>query len=282
MKKILYILLIIVFITSCTSNNSSNETYEDTRFEEMMYEFYQNHLRYPRSSSDYCRMVYVYDSLNDFDFARLMSEIPTAKLESYNRYNQFMDSVHIALDGIYGTGSPYFSWQLFYRNMSDDDMEYTNGKIIYHNQDDGCTYYAYDMMNSINDWILNKKSLEDFDVHKMIRTKEFLCFRMCSKDSVFIKFPKKVFNKYKAQKDVWNMVDSVTMSIQDRMPHKRLLKYGIRYHRNGKIEPIDNRRKLPQEIVNCKPLLHYMDSCINIDNRVEFVQFYFVKRFCDE
>ena len=282
MKKILYILLIIVFIASCSSNNSSNETYEDSRFEEMMYEFYQNHLRYPKSSSDYCRMVYVYDSLNDFGFARLMSDIPTARLESYKRYNQFMDSVYIALNGEYGSGSPYFSWQLFYRNMSDDDMEFKNGKIIYYNKDDGCTYYAYDMMYSINDWILNKKSLEDFDVHKMIRTKEFICFRMCSKDSVFIKFPKKVFNKYKAHNDVSEMVDSATMSIQDRMPHKRLLKYGIRYHRNGKIESIDKRRKLPQEIVNCKPLLHYMDSCINIDNRVEFVQFYFVKRFCDE
>lgn len=277
MKKILYILLIIIFADSC----SFHKLYVDSQFEQEMYDFYQNHLRYPRSSRDYCESFYKCDSLNNYKFACQLLNSSNLNFKTLDEYNHSLDSAYLYYRDHKMGLIPYFSWIGFYKNLSDNDMKYKHGKVLIKKKLDNCTYYANDMMKIVNNWIYNKKPFDKYDTYppeldRMAR--EFVCFRMCTKDSILINYPKNIFNKYKAYKDVYEMVDSVTMPIQKRMQHKDIVKYEIRYHRNGKIESIDKRRKLPQEIVNCKPLHHYMDSCINIDNRVEFVQFYYIKR----
>ena len=86
---------------------------------------------------------------------------------------------------------------------------------------------------------------------------------MRSKDSILIDLPETVYDEKKAVDDMSRIVDSVLVH-----GNKNL-------HRGGKMETVDRSLALPDEIKNCKQLVHYMDSCVNLDKRVDFIQFYY-------
>ena len=63
---LLYILFsFFVFVTSCSSYSTSMDEY----YEGWIYDFYNSNLRYPKSSTDFCRRFYACDSLNTFEYS---------------------------------------------------------------------------------------------------------------------------------------------------------------------------------------------------------------------
>lgn len=86
MKKIYYLLVLLVVVgTSCSEKRTKNEVKSishresgDLRVE--MEAFFLDNLRYPRGTRDYCRRIYLQDSLNNFWFARGWSNKPNVKV----------------------------------------------------------------------------------------------------------------------------------------------------------------------------------------------------------
>ena len=103
---------------------------------------------------------------------------------------------------------------------------------------------------------------------------------MCTKDSIVIEYPDSVFNKNRIYDKLVTIIDdSISKYNPEMSPKDGYILYGIRYYRNGTLRPADESSKFPQEIMNNKRLIEIMDSCLNIDKRIDFMQFYYVKKF---
>lgn len=277
MKKILYILLIIVFGESCFSKSSPN-IYEDDAFENLMYEYYNFCLRYPRSTNDYLKMFYTHDSLNNFSFVRSVSFSPKVKFKFCKDYIDFIDSVYSS--DAYAGGVAYMLWKAYYINQSDDDMEYKNGKLYFHNNDDKNIYYAKDFKYIVNEWLSKNTSLSNFSYWKRKQVLDYINIKMCTKDSIVIEYPDSVFNKNRIYDKLVTIIDdSIGKYNPEMSPKDGYILCGIRYYRNGTLRPADESSKFPQGIMNNKRLIEIMDSCLNIDERIDFMQFYYVKQF---
>lgn len=279
-KSLFISISFIVLLTSCNVNNSSGTIHEDGSFELMMYGFYNAHLRYPRSTNDYCRMFYLHDSINDFKFARWHSDSTTIRFESYDDYNRYLDSVYTSHSDDHLGMVPYFTWQLFYKNRSEDDMEYKNGKLFFYNKDDGCTYCVNSYVPIVHDWLIKRRTLDaiyEFSTEEQKLMDDYLCVKLCTKDSLVIDFPDSVFNKYECYNKLSDIVDSATINVQEFNSNDSIICYSIRYNCNGKIESAEKENILPKEISNNQQLIQYMDSCVHIDKRIGFLQFVFVK-----
>ena len=282
MKKIYYLLVLLVIVgTSCSEKRTKNEVKSishresgDLRVE--MEAFFLDNLRYPRGTRDYCRRIYLQDSLNNFWFARGWSNKPNVRFNSYEEYNEFMDSVFsVVIKCCQGAGVPYFSWPRFYRNQRDNDIYCKDGKVFADIEDTDSIYYSYDIRNAMHDYYFRKKTEDDFHAGTFSTIMKLTCVRAYSKDSLFVDLPKSVFNDGKAYHDMRLIVDSVILQINKRNPDAKTFHYAIRYHKNGKFESADKEwDPLPAEITSNKNLIHYMDSCVRIDKRVDFIQFY--------
>lgn len=280
MKKILCLLALVAFVgTSCSLKRAKNEpkriSYgERTDLNSEMDRFFLNNLRYPRGTRDYCRRFYLQDSLNNFKFARRLSNKPNVRFNSYEEYNEFMDSVY-SEDIKCHQGVPYFSWPRFYRNQRDNDIYCKDGKVFADIEDTDSICYSYDIRNAMHEYYFCEKTEDDFEDERFRTIMKLTCVRAYSKDSLYVDLPKSVFNDGKAYHDMRLIVDSVILQINKRNPDAKLFHYAIRYHKNGKFESADKEwDSLPTEITSNKNLIHYMDSCVRIDKRVDFIQFY--------
>lgn len=262
---------------SCSSNNKTNKICKEDNFGYLMYQFYNNHLRYPKSTNDYFRMIYVHDSINDFKFAHSLSGKYYVRFNSCKEYVEFVDSVYSSNE--YAGGVDYMSWKAYYKNQSDDDIRYKDGKLFFYNKDDGCTYYTYDIKTLVDKWFSGEKKFNDFDGWEWVQISNYINIKMCTVDSITIEYPDSVFDKIKAYKDLACMVNESNINRQNIKSENKTRGCGIRYYRNGTICPIDGGCDLPEEIVNNKCLINYMDSCVHIDKRIDFMQFYLVKIF---
>lgn len=279
MKKIIYLAILSMIITSChpvrvLDTSDLDFIFDKKYFTDLMNEFYYNHLRYPESSSDYCYSIYKQDCLNDFKFARIRSGCSTVTFKSYDDYNYFVDSVYSYYKRTCKCVH-YMDWPLFYRNMSENDMEYKDGMLIFHNSDKGNTYYTPNIESQIHSWLDEGTYMKDSSIWRRQQVSQYICAKLCSKDSIVINFPDSVFNKIAAHKKIFKMVDSAIINIYKMNPSQKLFYYGIRYYRNGKIKSTRQGYELPDEIVKNPQLIQYIDSCVHIDKRVDFLQFVF-------
>ena len=270
MNKIIIAVMVILLVCSC----SRLGMYKENDFGYMMNDFYNCHFRYPNSSEDYCNMFFKDDSLNDFVFARLMADTSEVHIESYEEYNAFMDStydVHIRL-GDYGMPH-YFSWPHMYKNMSDDDFKCTKNKVIYYNKEDATKYYAYTVMHIVRKWLDGKKKWKQFGIQEKQLIMNYRVVKTCVNDSMRLQLPDSIFDYPKAYHDVFSILDRhVSQRIQEQNDGK-MRHYLIRYYGDGKLVPAEGTRSLPEEFVHDTLAIHYLDSCMNIDSRINFIQF---------
>ena len=279
MKKILYLFALVFITISCTSEKTTEMDLDmiqaRIRCREMMNEFYENHLRYPRNSKDYCRCFYAHEKLNNFKWARLLSDKPNVTFSSLEDYNEFMDSVYTSQKKLYRDAAPNFTWQVFYKNNSDNDIVCKDGLVRFENHSDGITYYTYDIRTSLRRVLLHEYGYKLYSEGELNDICRALSVRMRSKDSILIDLPETVYDRFKTSRDLSRIADSV-LSQGNKKPQNAKFRYmGIRYHRGGKMETVDRSLALPDEIKNYKQLVHYMDSCVNLDKRVDFIQFYY-------
>ncbi len=282
MKKIYYLLVLLVIVcTSCSDKRKKNEVKgishrESSDLRGEMEAFFLDNLRYPRGTRDYCRRIYLQDSLNNFKFARRLSYKPNVRFNSYEEYNEFMDSVYSEYIKCYQwVGVPYFSWPRFYRNQRDNDIYCKDGKVFADIEDTDSICYSYDIRNAMHEYYFCEKTEDDFEDERFRTIMKLTGVRAYSKDSLFVDLPKSVFDEGKAYHDMRLIVDSVILQINKRNPDAKSFHYAIRYHKNGKFESADKEwDSLPTEITSNKNLIHYMDSCVRIDKRVDFIQFY--------
>ncbi len=277
--KYFYIIVILAHLfISCGSNDSKIKSISygersDLNFE--MDKFFLNNLRYPSGTRDYCRRFYLQDSLNNFKFARRFSEQPDVSFNSYEKYNNFMNSVYSTYIKQNYTMVCYFSWPRFFRNQRDNDIYCKDGKVFADIEDTDSICYSYDIRNAMHEYYFCEKTEDDFEDERFRTIMKLTCVRAYSKDSLFVDLPKSVFNDGKAYHDMRLIVDSVILQINKRNPDAKTFHYAIRYHKNGKFESADKEwDPLPAEITSNKNLIHYMDSCVRIDKRVDFIQFY--------
>ena len=279
MKKILYLLAFVFITISCTSEKTTEMDFDmiqaENRCSEMMEEFYQNHLRYPRNSKDYCRCFYAHEKLNKFKWARLLSDKPNVTFSSLEDYNEFMDSVYTSQKKLYRDAAPNFTWQVFYKNNSDNDIVCKDGLVRFENHSDGITYYTYDIRPKLQKILLHEYGRRLYGYKDWFAIGPVLSSRMRSKDSILIDLPETVYDEKKAVDDMSRIVDSVLVHGNKNLQNAKFHSLGVRYHRGGKMETVDRSLALPDEIKNCKQLVHYMDSCVNLDKRVDFIQFYY-------
>ena len=281
MKKIYYLLVLLVIVgASCSDKRKKNEVKrisygERSDLNSEMDRFFLNNLRYPRGTRDFCRRFYLQDSLNNFKFARGYSERPDVSFSSYGEYNDFMNSVYSIYIKYQYFMVWYFSWPRFYRNQRDNDIYCKDGKVFADIEDTDSIYYSYDIRNAMHDYYFRKKTEDDFHAGTFSTIMKLTGVRAYSKDSLFVDLPKSVFDEGKAYHDMRLIVDSVILQINKRNPDAKTFHYAIRYHKNGKFESADKEwDSLPAEITSNKNLIHYMDSCVRIDKRVDFIQFY--------
>lgn len=278
---LLYILFsFFVFVTSCSSYSTSMDEY----YEGWIYDFYNSNLRYPKSSTDFCRRFYACDSLNNFEYINgCPLDTILTEINSYYEYNRLLDSIHsfpTMIDGETKSRYKTCDWQTFYNNMSNDDIKIKKGKIIFYDRVNKQKYIVKELLPLVHKWcyIDYDEVPLDLSINQEYNIERFVHPKMCTKDSIVIDLPDTILKPYSTYSALYKMVDSATKPIQERLSNNDYIYYIVRYYRNGNIKSAEQERELPDEIINCSPLIHYMDSCVHIDDRIDFMQFYYGKR----
>lgn len=270
MKNITITIMTMIFVTSC----SRLGMYKENDFGYMMNDFYNCHFRYPKSSEDYCLMFYKNDSLNSFKFACLQSGHSEVPIASYEEYNAFMDSVydvHARL-GDYGM-LPYFSWPRMYKNKSDGDFKCTKNKVIFYNKEDNTRYYAYTVVPVVRKWLDGKKKWEQFSILEKQLIMNYRIVKTCVNDSMVLNLPDSIIDYQKVYRDVFSILDRHVSQSAQIQRNGKIRHYLIRYYGDGKLLPVEGNRYLPKEFIHDTLAIHYLDSCMNIDSRIKFIQF---------
>lgn len=276
MKSIIFTAMTMLLVCSCTHEIYSSKygLCRDDGFKDLMNDFYDCHFRYPKSSEDYCHMFYKNDSLNDFAFARLQSDSSEVHIKSYTEYNVFLDSVYHS--HLYGSGMlPYFSWPHMYENMANDDMKCTKKKVIIYNKEDDTRYYAYTVMHVVRKWLYGRKKWRQFDISEKQLIMKYRLIKTCVNDSMRLQLPDSVFDYPKAYSEVYNILIRHTNKNDQKQKTGKMKHYLIRYYGNGNLVSAEDKRPLPKEFVHDTQAIHFLDSCMNIDKRIKFIQFAF-------
>ena len=127
-------------------------------------------------------------------------------------------------------------------------------------------------MHVVHKWLDGKKAWRQFDILEKQLIANYRVVKTCVNDSMRLLLPDSVFDYPKAYHDVFSILNRhVNHSTQEQNDGK-MRHYLIRYYGNGKLVSA-GKRSLPEEFVHDTLAIHYLDSCMNIDSRIKFIQF---------
>ncbi len=265
MGKFTLILLFICCISSC----SQYEHYEDDDFRELMDDFYNRHMRYPTGASDYTYMFYKSDSINYFEYLRTRTDEKLEQIISYERYYQILDSLYTEV----GTYNFFLTFQRFIHEDADDiKITYDKDSIMMKDDKEKIIFTSRNIEKLLHG-IGSKEEWEQLDIRKRLVIRKFQQAKLYNSDSIILLLPDSVFNSGKSSVDIYHKGLFLVMgSLTKEDKEFRKTQY-FRYSKKNGITDIKNRKINVAPDERSQKLIQCLDSIINIDKRINFIQF---------
>lgn len=283
MKNSILLLFIILLYCSCNSGNNSYQTDKKAdymagsdNFKDIIDIFYYRHLRLPTSAKDYTYMFYKSDSLNYFDYINLYRERNNhLNYLSFDEYESLIDSLYHTPDGRINS---FLSWlYVFHQRPESFEIVFNQDSIGIKDLLTKNVISARNIETLISGFIKNKWSWIDSNVKVSEKEKlyNYLNVKVCSKDTIVIDFPDSLLNALQLTHNVFELgyplfEDSVITMPKGKENDILLV---LRYNKKDGITDLENNRISIGNTKSGQRLIQYLDSLIDMDSRIYFLQF---------
>lgn len=265
MGKFTLTLLFICCISSC----SQYEHCEDDIFREAMDDFYSCHMRYPAGASDYTYMFYKSDSVNNFEYLRARTDEKLEQTISYERYYQVLDSLYPEV--------VTYDFSLVFQHFIHEDADYI--KITYDKDsimmkdDKKKIIFTSRNIEELLHEIDSEEEWKQLDTNERLVILKFQQAKLFNSDSIILLLPDSVFNSGKSSVDIYHKgLFLVVGPLAKENKEFRKTQY-FRYSKKNGITDIKNRKINVAPDERSLKLIQCLDSIINIDKRINFIQF---------
>lgn len=267
MKTNILICIFAILFLSC----EHYESFVDDNVTEIMDNFYLSNLRYPINSADYCYRFYRNDSINDFAWSKLMSNKKNIALTSYEAYNAFHDSLYSIMieDNLF---NPYLYYQYGMRHNTIDLMRDRENCVLIDKQRKYKLSATNNIENAFEDF---HRGTEDFSTFIMGHMREWnrICkfqeLKAYTSDSLLLDISDSILDRDKANKDICGILDIRTENC--KIPSSKY--YIVQYSGKNGIHGVNPKDSVPDDVKENKTLCDYLDSILEVDGRIAFIQF---------
>ena len=283
MKNSIVLLFVILSYCFCNSGNNRYQADKETDYmagsdnlKDIIDSFYYRHLRLPTSAKDYTYMFYKSDSLNHFDYINLYRESNKHFIYlSFDEYESLIDSLYHTPDGRINS---FLSWlYVFHQRPESFEIVFNQDSIGIKDLLTKNVISARNIESLISGFIKSKWSWIDSKVKVSEKEKlyNYLNVKVCSKDTIVIEFPDSLLKVLQPTQKIFKLgyplfEDSVITMPKGKENDILLV---LRYNKKDGITDLDNNRITIDNSEPSQRLIQYLDSLINMDNRIYFLQF---------
>ena len=300
-KKIITKMKILVkklFLLVCLTGFLSCESYkvwEDYNFDEIMFEYFNTNLSYPKTGEEFCQRWFIKDSVDHFEW-RLKGtaeyvwydlNLDELKHLSYQHYNEILDTLYTidyerhrkALEN--ETDSPLWkylstrmTWQYIYRNKDWIRFEQEDTLVAMYNTKKKEKYLTSNYLH------LDKKYLKDpanipYDSSTNLRRLNAL--KVFTKDSISIA-PDTTFentNFPKENEEIRSIIEQMNASKESSGNRESLTRknYVLHYNRRGEMRDFVNDAPAPASFCKNDTLINFLERWMDRDARIDFIHF---------
>ena len=264
MKKLLYlcISMSVCLVLACTKYEYWNE---ETIVNQVLEDFYINHLRYPRTAIELADGFYKADSVNDFNFLR--SLLNTNKTIDVSNQLYFQ-----SLDSLTSNSSLYLKWILLFKNHPDDFVfSFSDDSIIIVDNYHKSIITERNANKIFETYVENEMQLKEWDIQKYLLLHNIIRTKLCNKDSIVVSFPDSVMDTLLPTAHLFRygtkLFKHKNIKLHDYDINKSLVR--LRYNKDAGITDLYNRSIKVYDT----DIVHYLDSLIDLDERIDFIQF---------
>lgn len=252
----------VCLVLSCTKYEHWNE---ETFVKKVLEDYYINHLRYPRTAIELADGFYKADSINEFHFLRSLLNTNKTIDVSNQLYFQILASLT-------SNSSPYLKWILLFKYHQDDFVfSFSDDSVIIVDNYHKSIITERNANKIFESYVENGMKLKEWDIqihqllHNIIRTK------LCNRDSIVVSFPDSVMDTLLPTAHLFRygvkLFKDSNIKLYDYDVNKSLVR--LRYSRNEGIRDLCNRNIL----ISDTSIIQYLNSLIDLDDRIDFIQF---------
>ena len=263
LNKNLSFIILVLLIISC-----SHEVYiTDDDFSMMMADYYNDHLKYPKNGKDYCRGIYIYDSINGFSYINgFAEENDEAQVTHYNydEYNSTMNSL-LWKTWTEGRVSTPMVWYYIYENQNNIVFKESDSTLMMINNKTNDTFVTKKYHTLTDKMCINQLDFSQYRNFEMKIIAEPLYLKFYNNDSIRIMSEKM---EEENKKKIYALISSD--SICESQSNKINI---LQYSHETAFKSCVSNDDINDKMNDNKSLMHFLDSLIDSDSRIRFVTF---------
>lgn len=232
----------------------------------MMAEYYVNHLKYPKTGEEFCKMFYLSDSINEFSRINGFSDDEEqVRQYDFDGYNSSMRSRLVTLWKA-GLISTPMVWTYIYDNRENIVFSENDSSIIIKNNKNNRVNIVKNYHKLAENIFLHQSDMSQYDPFDLRLVWKSCDLYFYTKDSVCVE--KSTEETAGINKRLHDIIGSL-ISTKKNNPRVHILRYSSDKSYNSCI----HEDTVPHVLKENKTLSCYLDSCINSDDRIDFVTF---------